>query len=105
MCVLVECTDIRPAAKESCTSSVSNVQSGKGQEWLQFQDGSFHCTNCYVNLYYLTFIITKLDKYNAVIVMARFLKSNMAAKVLASIRCGSKLNLGQVSNNPRWPPS
>ena len=51
VCVPVECTDIRTAAKESCTSSVSNVQSGKGHLHLgMFQDGSSHCTNCYVNL-------------------------------------------------------
>ena len=42
VCVPVECTDIRTAAKESCTSSVSNVQSGKGHLYLgMFQDGSF----------------------------------------------------------------
>ena len=42
VCVPIECTDIRTAAKESCTSSVSNVQSGKGHLYLgMFQDGSF----------------------------------------------------------------
>ena len=61
VCVPVECTDIRTAAKESCKLSVLNVQSGQGHLHLGMaavQDGSFHCTNCYVSLYYLTFIIT-----------------------------------------------
>ena len=42
VCVPTECTDIRTAAKESCTSSVSNVQSRKGHLYLgMFQDGRF----------------------------------------------------------------
>ena len=51
MRVPLECTDIRTAAKESFTLSVSNMQSGKGHLYLgMIQDGSFHCINCYVNL-------------------------------------------------------
>ena len=37
VCVPIEWTDIRTAAKEYCASSVSNVQSGKGHLYLGMQ--------------------------------------------------------------------